>query len=133
MNLNHRPGELLPRVGGPRRLPRYAAAVALASGLAMTARGVNLHAAAPSVLILYDSGGTWGYLGAEYALMLRNVLGHFSATVTSEPVTHYAAGQMNNHAVTFYIGSTYAEPSYYPTNSMQYASYFAFIRDAATT
>ena len=85
------------------------------------------------VLILYDSAGTWGYLGGEYALMLQNLLGHFDVAVTSGPVRSYSAGTLNNYAVTFYIGSTYDEASYYPAGSPERAAYNAFVADAATT
>jgi uncharacterized protein YdaL len=85
------------------------------------------------VLILYDSAGTWGYLGGEYTLMLQNLLGHFDVSVTSGPVRSYSAGALNNYAVTFYIGSTYDEASYYPDGSPERTAYNAFVADAATT
>jgi uncharacterized protein YdaL len=85
------------------------------------------------VLILYDTAGAWGYLGGEYALMLQNLLGHFSVAVTSQPVRTYSSGQLNNYAVTFYIGSTYDEASFYMDGSPERLNYDAFIIDAATT
>lgn len=87
----------------------------------------------PSVLLLHDSGGPWGYLGGEYAVMTRNLLGHFSASVTTMPVTTYTAGLMNSYDAAFYIGSTYDEPSYYAVGSPQATNYGAFLADVATT
>jgi uncharacterized protein YdaL len=85
------------------------------------------------VLILHDSGGPWGYLGAEYALMTENLLGHFSATVTTRPVTTYTAGLIDSYDVTFYIGSTYEERSYYNFGTPQRIAYENFLADVATT
>lgn len=96
--------------------------------------GVAAPAAAqapPAVLVLHDSGGPYGYLGAEYALMVRNLLGHFRATVTTRPVTSYASGQMRLYNATVYIGSTYDEPSFYPPSASQVVAYNAFLKDAA--
>jgi len=101
--------------------------------VALGAGSARVSSAPAPVLILYDSAGTWGYLGGEYALMLKNLLGHFGVAVTSGPVNAYSAGSLNNYGVTFYIGSTYDELSYYPDGSQQRASYNAFVADAATT
>jgi uncharacterized protein YdaL len=90
-------------------------------------------APSPHVLVLYDSGGPWGYLGGEYALMVGNLLGHFDAILTSLPVTQYSSGLMNRYTAAFYIGSTYDEPSFYPAGSAARSNYDAFLADAATT
>lgn len=93
----------------------------------------RMDAAGPAVLVLHDSGGPSGFVGAEYSLMLKNLLGHFGAAVTVKPVTTYTAGQMGSFAATFYVGSTHEEPSYYAVGSAQRAAYGAFLQDAATT
>ncbi len=119
-----------------RGIRRHGLALALTCAAllgAFTTSTVRVSSAPLPVLILYDSAGQWGYLGGEYALMLQNLLGHFNVAVTSEPANAYSAGQLNNYGVTFYIGSTYAEPSYYPSGSQQYTNYFAFVQDVATT
>ncbi len=60
-------------------------------------------------LILYDAppGQTFTKLGFAYAIMLRNLLGHFDSQVDMVPVQNYTAGQVHNYAVTFYLGSYY--------------------------
>lgn len=80
--------------------------------------------APPKVLALYDapSGTEWDKLGYAYAIMLRNLLGHFSAQVDLQPVGSYTAGKIDNYDATFYLGSAYDHPV--PA---------AFLADAATT
>jgi len=80
--------------------------------------------APPKVLALYDapSGTEWDKLGFAYAIMLRNLLGHFNAQVDLQPVQGYAAGQVNNYDATFYLGASYDHPL--PA---------AFLADASTT
>ena len=101
--------------------------IALAIGLAPLG-GV---AAGPSVLILFYSASDWGILGAEYAVMLENLLGHFPATVSRKPVIAYAAGDAGRYDATFYIGAIYDEPLFYPPGSRERAGFTAFVRDAA--
>ena len=38
-------------------------------------------------LILHDSGGSYGHIGPEHAVMLENLLGHFDLKMKTEPVT----------------------------------------------
>jgi uncharacterized protein YdaL len=68
--------------------------------------------AGPDVLVLYDqtSGTPWDKLGQAYAIMLRNLLGHFDAEVTLAPVQSYTAGQMASYDAVFYMGSAYDNP-----------------------
>jgi len=65
-----------------------------------------------STLILYDNPANDPYskLGLIYAIMLRNLIGHFNATVTIEPVQNYTAGQIGANTATFYIGDYYNNP-----------------------
>jgi uncharacterized protein YdaL len=62
-----------------------------------------------STLVVYDTTGTWGWLGELYAIAGGNLASHFGQ-VTAEPVANYVAGQVNNYTSTIYIGSTYNEP-----------------------
>ena len=50
--------------------------------------------AVPKTLVLYDAppGTEFEKLGMSYAIMLRNLLGHFSADVQMMPVQQYVAG-----------------------------------------
>jgi uncharacterized protein YdaL len=79
---------------------------------------------APKVLVLYDqpSGTQWDKLTFAYAIMMRNLLGHFDGNVDLLPVQQYAAGAVNNYSATFYLGGIYDNPL--PA---------AFLSDAATT
>ncbi len=64
--------------------------------------------AAPSgVLILHDSVGEWGWLGAMHARSLANLLGHFSLAYTISPVEQYAPGEIERYQTTFYLGVIY--------------------------
>jgi uncharacterized protein YdaL len=79
---------------------------------------------APKTLVLYDApaGTEFEKLGLGYAIMLRNLLGHFDSQVDMVPVQNYTAGKVNNYDATFYLGAYY-------NNSLP----AAFLSDAATT
>lgn len=62
-----------------------------------------------STLVLYDTSGTWGWLGGLYAEEAANLVSHFG-TWTAQPVASYKAGQLGGYTATIYIGSTYDEP-----------------------
>ncbi len=62
-----------------------------------------------TTLVVYDTTGTWGYLGELYAMAGGNLASHFG-TVTAEPVSSYTSGQVDSYTATIYIGSTYNEP-----------------------
>ncbi|GAB3650499.1 polysaccharide deacetylase family protein [Ramlibacter alkalitolerans] len=66
----------------------------------------------PRALVLYDapSGTQWDKLGLAYAIMLRNLLGHFQAQVDLVPVQQYTAGTVEKYSATFYMGSAYDNP-----------------------
>ena len=91
-------------------------ALCLAAGLlALTSAGSvgagEPPAPAPSgVLILHDSAGDWGWLGAMHARSLANLLGHFSVAYTISPVEQYAAGQIERYKTIFYLGVVYDNP-----------------------
>ncbi|CAN7554223.1 DUF2334 domain-containing protein [Trinickia sp. LjRoot230] len=63
-------------------------------------------------LILYDNppNDPYSKLGLIYSIMLRNLLGHFNATVEIVPVQNYVAGQIGSHDATFYVGDYYNNP-----------------------
>ena len=67
-------------------------------------------APAPAALILYDSSGTYGWIGAVHARNLASLLGHFPYTYTILPVENYTAGQLNNFTAAFYLGTVYDNP-----------------------
>ena len=69
-------------------------------------------AAGPSVLVLYDApvGTEFDKLGFGYAIMLRNLLGHFNANVDLQPISAYTAGKVEGYDATFYLGATYDNP-----------------------
>jgi uncharacterized protein YdaL len=65
-----------------------------------------------NALIVYDAptGTTYEKLGAAYAIMLRNLLGHFDGTVEAIPVQNYTAGKVENYSTIFYLGVHYDNP-----------------------
>ena len=65
--------------------------VVLTVGLAAPA----LAAPTNSVLILYDSSGTYGWIGGIHAKLLANLMGHFDLPYQLKPVESYAAGDAN--------------------------------------
>jgi uncharacterized protein YdaL len=103
----------------PRSLRSILAWALLALALAGPAQ-----AAGPRVLVLYDapSGTSYDKLGLTYAIMMRNLLGHFQARVDLQPVAKYVDGQIDQYDTTFYMGAVYDHPL--PP---------AFLADAATT
>lgn len=71
------------------------------------------HAQTPmKALIVYDApaGDTYEKLGFAYAIMLRNLLGHFDGTIDAIPVQNYVPGQVENYLTTFYLGTIYDNP-----------------------
>ena len=83
-----------------------------------------LAASQPKTLVLYDAppGTEFEKLGMSYAIMLRNLLGHFDAQVDLVPVQKYTAGKLAGYDATFYLGAYY--------NNLPPA---AFLADAAAT
>jgi len=64
-------------------------------------------------LVLYDEpaqDNSFKKLGLSYAIMLRNLIGHFNSTVDLVPVQNYTPGKLNNYSATFYMGSYYDNP-----------------------
>jgi len=64
------------------------------------------------VLIVYDAPSPDQYekLGFAYAIMLRNLIGHFNSTVDLVPIQNYSAGKIESYQATFYLGSYYNNP-----------------------
>ena len=62
-------------------------------------------------LILYDaSTDQYGKLGITYAIMVNNLLGHFSMAADLVPINKYVSGSLASYAATFYLGSYYNNP-----------------------
>lgn len=99
-------------------------AVSASIWLALLGVGPAQAQTVPKALVLYDApaGTEYEKLGMSYAIMLRNLLGHFSAQVDLVPIQQYTAGQLNGYDATFYMGAYY--------NNLPPA---AFLSDAATT
>ncbi|NMC46912.1 MAG: DUF2334 domain-containing protein [Chloroflexi bacterium] len=64
-----------------------------------------------NVVVFYDddAGDQWNY-GKLYALMVRNLLGHFRTEVTLVDVGDYQAGMLADYAAGLYIGNIYDYP-----------------------
>ena len=95
------------------RSPRLAPFTAPAALARKAVQSLAL-AAAPVVtssntLILYDSTGTWGFLGELYAQQTANLVSRFG-TWKAVPVGTYVTGMLNTYTAVIYIGSTYDEP-----------------------
>lgn len=58
-------------------------------------------------LIVYDQaqGSSASKLGQAYAIMVRNLLGHWNSRVTIQPVSQYRQGQIQQFDKVFYLGS----------------------------
>ena len=99
-------------------------AFAIALMLALGFGPAQAQTVVPRTLVLYDAppGTEFEKLGMGYAIMLRNLLGHFDAAVDLVPVQNYTAGKINTYDATFYLGAYYG-------NSLP----AAFLSDAATT
>lgn len=104
-------------------LPLLAACAMFIGGKPVSAQ-TTVPTTPPKVLALYDapSGTPWDKLGFAYAIMLRNLLGHFDAQVDMVPVQQYTAGSLNNYTATFYLGAAY-----------DHQIPAAFLSDASTT
>ena len=61
------------------------------------------------ILILYDTSGPWGYLGEIDALFTANLAGRW-ASYDAMPVSSYRSGDMERHALTVYLGTSFDEP-----------------------
>ena len=86
-------------------------ALVLAAILLITppAGGVDTVPPGPSVLVLYDNEGQYGWLGEIYSAKLQNLLGHFEARVVRKPFSQYLAGDLQGHDATFYLASVWNE------------------------
>jgi uncharacterized protein YdaL len=83
-----------------------------ASSSAPVAETSGANGTGPHALILYDApaGSEYEKLGKSYAIMLRNLLGHFDARVDLVPVQLYTAGQLAGYDAAFYLGAIYNNP-----------------------
>lgn len=78
----------------------------------------------PKVLVLYDyPQQAFKKLGLAYAIMLRNLIGHFTTDIILTPIGQYTDGSVADFDAIFYLGSYYDNP-----NISQ-----SFLTDIATT
>ena len=89
--------------------------IVLIFALVMVGSGFSPSAEAQTVptrsLILYDSTpGPYSKLGHAYAIMLRNLLGHFKTQVDFLPVENYVSGTVTPYQFIFYLGSLFDNP-----------------------
>jgi uncharacterized protein YdaL len=89
--------------------PATASGTGVRQATAGTVSAQAVTAATASTLVLYDTTGSWGWLGEMYATMTANLTSQFG-TWTAKPVSAYAAGDVNRYTATIYVGSTYDEP-----------------------
>lgn len=63
----------------------------------------------PKTLLVYDAppGTSYTKLSMAYGIMMKNLLGHFDATVEMLPVESYTAGKIEGYNATFYLGGYY--------------------------
>ena len=105
----------LPAPPSPPAAAPSATGAAAATGDAVTVAFAGVSAGAPGAdntrrtLVLYDTTGSWGWLGEAYAVQAANLLSHGSGYVL-RPVGSYQAGDMAGYTGVVYIGSTYDEP-----------------------
>jgi uncharacterized protein YdaL len=85
---------------------------AKATSPTMTTASTTTAGVTPRTLVLYDApaGTEFEKLDFAYAIMLRNLLGHFDAQVDLVPVHTYTAGKMNTYDATFYLGGYFDNP-----------------------
>ncbi|MDB5860549.1 MAG: papd-like protein, partial [Ramlibacter sp.] len=90
-------------------LSRAFAALAACAALFGTPAALAQTPPPPTVQVLYDapSGTEWDKLSFAYAIMLRNLLGHFDAQVSMVPVQQYTPGSVEKYSATFYLGGAY--------------------------
>jgi uncharacterized protein YdaL len=60
-------------------------------------------------LVLYDTGGHWGWLGEMYAMETANLVSHFGRW-EARPARQYRSGDIGRFSALVYLGSTYDEP-----------------------
>jgi uncharacterized protein YdaL len=92
---------------GARRLVARLVFLMVAIMAAPVVMSSSAHAAGALVLYDHRPADAFGKLGKAYAIMLRNLLGHFNVTVDLVPVQNYTAGSIETHDATFYLGAFY--------------------------
>ncbi|MFF5231785.1 DUF2334 domain-containing protein [Dactylosporangium sp. NPDC000521] len=80
-----------------------------ATPIANGVNGTGIPGSTGKTLVLYDTTGPYGFLGELYATAAANLSSHFGDW-TAQPVTSYAAGELDQFQAVVYLGSTYDEP-----------------------
>jgi uncharacterized protein YdaL len=76
------------------------------------------------VLVLYDSAGTFGWIGKADALLLENLLGHFEVEIDTKPISKYQDNELSTYRTVFYLGTSYFD-------TIPAAGYTDFFQDTA--
>ncbi len=63
-----------------------------------------------STLILYDSTGNYGWIGALYSVQLTNMISHFDVSTVRKPVESYQKNDYQNYDSVIYYGALYDTP-----------------------
>jgi len=74
------------------------------------AKGKVQAMAVTTALVLYDSSGTYGWIGSLYAYQIGNLLNHFGVGVTRQGIEKYKSGQLGQYTCAFYVGTQYGNP-----------------------
>ena len=84
--------------------------------IALFCNGASVAQAQPTpikALILYDEvqGNPYAKLGLAYAIMVRNLLGHWNTDSHVQADEQYTAGLIEQHDKTFYLGIALRHPA----------------------
>ncbi len=81
------------------------------AGIFATATSIpDSSATGKSTLILYDSTGDFGWMGALYSVQLTNMISHFDVTTVRKPVESYQKNDYLNYDSIIYYGALYDTP-----------------------
>jgi len=111
-NMSHNPRPL--GINGVReikagrfKLADFAGSIARPGTTLASAKSVKRTMTVTTAVVLYDSSGTYGWIGSLYAYQIGNLLNHFGVSVTREPVENYKSGQLGIYTCALYVGSNY--------------------------
>jgi len=94
-------------ISGKYNLSDFVGSIAREGTTHATAKGQFQKRAVITALVLYDGGGTYGWIGSLYAYQIGNLLNHFGVSVTRKNVSNYTKGDLGIYTCAFYVGSQY--------------------------